>query len=150
MKITSEKNLGTGLMMVVIAGAFAWKSFDYRLGTAAAMGPGYFPLILSTLLGIVGLAVLAKGFLKEGEEMETIPWKALLVIVGSVVLFGLALPRLGLFVSLALLLFGSAAASRRFKLNLRATAGVLLLIAFCYSVFILGLGIPLPLRGSWL
>ena len=42
--IKSQKDFFSGLMFMVVGGLFAWGATSYSVGTAARMGPGYFPL----------------------------------------------------------------------------------------------------------
>jgi hypothetical protein len=137
-------------MLMVFAIVFIWTGLDYRLGSAAGMGPGYFPMMLSILLLVIGTVVLVKGFLVDGPELEPIAWKPLLIITISIVMFGLLLMRLGLVISLLSLLVVSAAASTRFRFGWPLFGLAVLLLAFCYLVFVIGLGIPLPIVGNWL
>ena len=44
----------------------------------------------------------------------------------------------------------SAAASEHFKFDWKATAGLVALVVFCALVFVKGLGVPMPLVGTWL
>jgi zinc transporter ZupT len=43
----------------------------------------------------------------------------------------------------------SASASNEFRLDGKAFAGLVALIAFCILVFVKGLGVPMPIVGSW-
>ena len=58
MKIKSQKDFFSGLMFLVVGGGFAWGATTYSVGTGARMGPGYFPLLLGILLGIIGAAIM--------------------------------------------------------------------------------------------
>ena len=64
-------------------------------------------------------------------------------------MFGVLLPRAGLVAALLALALLSASASSYFRFDPRAAAGLALLIAFCALVFVVALGVPLPLRGAW-
>ena len=44
----------------------------------------------------------------------------------------------------------SASASPKFRWDVRAAAGLLALIVFCVLAFVKGLGVPMPILGSWL
>ena len=44
---------------------------------------------------------------------------------------------------------GRAAASVKFRFEWKATLLALVLVAFCALVFVKGLGLPMPLFGSW-
>jgi uncharacterized membrane protein HdeD (DUF308 family) len=113
------------------------------------MGPGYFPTILGALLLLIGIASLVRSFVARGEPLGPIAWKGAALVTGATVLFGFLLRPAGLVPALAVLIFSSAAASSRFKLDWRALALMLALIAFCALVFVKGLGLPLPLVGPW-
>ena len=75
--------------------------------------------------------------------------KGLIIVVGSVLLFGLIVRGAGMAVALPLLVVISALASSRFRWipTLLMAAG---LTVFCVLVFLKGLGIPLPIVGPWL
>ena len=65
MKLASQKDFFSGLMFIAAGGAFAVGATNYTVGEGARMGPGYFPLMLGSLLALLGLAItllsLAKG-----------------------------------------------------------------------------------------
>ena len=54
MKIKSQRDFWSGLMFLVVGIGFAIGASDYSLGTSARPGPGYFPLILSVIMAILG------------------------------------------------------------------------------------------------
>jgi hypothetical protein len=97
----------------------------------------------------IGLLSVARSFAQEGEAVGAIAWKPLGLVVGATILFGVLLQTAGLVVALVALVLASAVASQHFRLDLRALAGLVLLVAFCALVFVKGLGVPLPLVGSW-
>ena len=114
------------------------------------MGSGYFPKVLSALILIFGLASIVRGVVLHGEPIHSVQAKPLLLISLACILFGLLLPRAGLIVALVALVLVSAAASRNFRFDARALAGLAALIAVCALVFVKGLGVPMPLLGAWL
>ena len=58
MRIRSQVDFWSGVVFLVVGVAFAVGSTEYRMGTSARPGPGYFPLGLGVLLALVGLIVL--------------------------------------------------------------------------------------------
>jgi putative tricarboxylic transport membrane protein len=72
----------------------------------------------------------------------------LLLVLGSTLLFGFIVREAGLVIGLTLLVLVSACASVHFRWGstLALAAG---LTAFCILVFAYGLGVPLPIFGSW-
>ena len=76
------------------------------MGTSARPGAGYFPLMLSVIMAILGAIVMFKALTIEtegGDPVGSIAWKPLIVIVVSIAVFGFALPKLGMFVTIPLL-----------------------------------------------
>ena len=59
MKIKSQKDFYSGLMFLGIGLAFAGGATTYQVGTGARMGSGYFPLVLGSLLALIGAGVFS-------------------------------------------------------------------------------------------
>ncbi len=148
--VQGPKDVLAGLIYVAFGAVMLWVALGYRMGTASGMGPGYFPRVLAVTMIVLGLASLLRGFLVRGKTPGGIAWKALVLVLGAPVLFGLLLERAGLIVALITLVLVSAAASKAFRFDARALLGLLALIAFCVLTFVKGLGVPMPVLGSWL
>ena len=152
MHIKNEKDFYSGLLFMAIGVGFAWGATHYRFGTSLMPGPGYFPFGLGILTSIIGAVVLIRSLGRHGavtERVEPIVWKPLLVIIGSVVMFGFTLPHLGLFIALPLLVLTSAFAGDEFRLR-DVLANALILTTGCWAVFVLGLGLLIPLLPTFL
>ncbi|WP_028998419.1 tripartite tricarboxylate transporter TctB family protein [Azohydromonas australica] len=147
MKIKSQKDFWSGLMFVAVGLGFAWGATNYSFGVAARPGPGYFPFGLGLLMAILGGVVLFNSLVVETEDGDPIgafAWKPLLIIVGSVVVFGALLPRLGMIISLPVLVLMSASASDEFKLK-EALLNAVILTVGSWAIFIYGLNLTIPL-----
>jgi len=133
--------IATGLAVVMIARA-------YPFGTSLRMGPGYFPTVLGGILVLFGLYLLVQG-LRSGEAIDG-NWslRALIVVPLSLVLFGVLMDRAGFIPALAVLIFGSAAASTEFRLVEVVLLTVALTI-FSVALFVWGLGLPYPLLAGF-
>jgi hypothetical protein len=147
--VLQKKDFWAGVLYIAFGAAAFWIGRDYPMGTAGRMGAGYFPTVLSVILMVIGLLSAARAFAQEGAAVGAIAWKPLALVVGSTALFGLLLPAAGLVVALIALILVSAVASQHFRFEFKATAGLLLLVAFCTLVFVKALGVPLPLVGFW-
>jgi hypothetical protein len=137
-----------GLVVVAIGAGFFAFGRELETGTSFRMGPGYFPTILSLLMVALGavMTVLAWRAPHQEEAFGQVPWRALALVVGAVVLFGLTLRGLGLAPVLLLVVLATAWASR--YASWRASVPLALgIAAFCALLFIKGLGLPLPLVG---
>lgn len=146
MKIKSQRDFWSGLMFLLVGGAFAWGSMEYSFGTSARPGPGYFPFGLGILLALLGGMVLFKALTLEsegGDPVGAIAWRPLIIIVTAIVVFGLALPRLGLICTLPLTVLLSSLAGRGFHWRDVLVSSVLL-TAGSWGLFIKGLKLTLP------
>ena len=151
MAVRNQKDLGAGLLYIAF-GAVGWFiARDYGMGQASRMGPGYFPMVLSVMLMVFGLAAVVRAFIgKEGEAIGAFNWKGVLFVCGSTALFAFLLIPLGLVIALVVMCVVSAAASHYFKFEWKAVALLVVLVLFCALVFAKGLGVPMPLIGTWL
>ena len=146
MKIKSQRDFWSALMFIVTGVAFAWGALNYSFGNSARPGPAYFPFGLGVLMAILGLMVLFKALTVEtddGEPIGAFAWKPLIIIVLSLLLFGFGLPRLGLVVTLPLLVFIDSTAGDEFHWK-DALLNATILTALSYVVFVKGLSLTLP------
>lgn len=140
-----------GALVVAIGAGFLLFGRELETGTASRMGPGYFPTVLSSLMIALGATLALLALRRPGEEgwLGRVPWASVLLVVGSVVFFGLTLRGLGLAPSVLAVVLATAWASR--YASLRASLALSVgLAGFCAFLFIQLLGLPLPLTGPWL
>jgi len=144
----NPKDFWTGLIYLLVGSGALILSRDYDMGTAVKMGPAYFPTLLSLVLMGIGVISVLRSFLKPGTPIGVVAWKGLLLIVASTLLFGVIVRGAGLLIALPLLVIVSALGSTRFswKISLLEAAGITI---FCIFIFHKGLGVPLPILGSW-
>ena len=147
--IRNQRAFASGALFLAFAVFFYVVALSYPAGTAARMGPGYFPRMLAFVLAAIGVAVML-GAVKRTTQRQILhkwDWKGLVWITGSVVLFALLLFPLGLVGALFVLIVVSSKASHEFSWP-GALANAAVLIALCLLVFIYGLGLQLPVRPS--
>lgn len=147
--IRNPKDFLSGLMFAGFGGAAIYLGQDYEMGEAVRMGPGYFPTFLGAMLCLVGAACMLRSLKLEGAPIGKLALKPLLLVVVSILVFGLLLRHAGLVAALSTSLLISAMASSQFSLK-QTLLTIVLLTAFCYLVFIKGLSLPIPLIGPWL
>lgn len=147
MKIKSQRDFWSGLMFVVVGVVFAVGATNYPLGASARPGPGYFPLMLSVIMAILGAIVLFKSLTIEtegGDPIGSIAWKPLLVIVAAITVFGIALPRLGLIITVPILIVMTSLAGDEFHWKGVVAAAVVLTVG-AWAIFVLGLKLTIPM-----
>jgi Tripartite tricarboxylate transporter TctB family len=150
MEQLNRRDAALGLIFCLIGAAFAIGSRSAEIGTAFRMGPGYFPLLLSFVLMLLGAVLIAGSFKGESEPFGLVPsWRGILLVLAAPVTFGLTVRKLGLVPAIVLTAMLSVYASRRSNLRLAGIMAVALTL-FCLAVFSYGLGLPLPLFGPWL
>lgn len=152
MKIHSQKDFWSALMFIGAGVGFAWGALNYNFGSSARPGPGYFPFGLGAILAGLGVLVLIKSLTvptADGDRITTIRWRPLLVVLGSVALFGVMLPPLGMVVALPVLIVISALAGDEFRW-LEACANAVVLTFFSWLVFVKGLGLTIPVWPAFL
>ncbi len=148
MRIADPKGFASGLMFVAIGAVAGAIAMNYRLGTTAAMGPGYFPLLISGLLAVLGLGVMLQSLgHAQGPAIPRTHFRSLLTVLLSFVLFGLALNYLGLLLTVAAMVVLAGVGEKGFKwrtvLLTAAALAVLSLVLFAYI-----LGLPLKIWPS--
>lgn len=152
MKIKSQKNFWSGLMFIAVGLGFAWGATNYSFGSSARPGPGYFPFGLGLLMAILGGMVLFGSLTVEtedGDKVGAFAWKPLIIIVVSVLLFGVLLPRLGMIATLPILVLMSSTAGDEFHWK-DAVINAVILTAGSWLIFIKGLNLTIPMWPSFL
>ncbi len=119
------------------------------MGTAARMGSGYFPFVLSCILFGIGCLSVLRAFVVEGPPIEGIAWRKLLIVTGGIVTFAILLEPAGLVFALPALVTVAALGSAQSRFDVRGVLALLALTVFCIIVFIKGLGVPMPILGAW-
>jgi hypothetical protein len=151
-KIKSQRDFWSGLMFVGVGATFAIGATNYSMGTSARPGAGYFPLMLSVIMAILGAIVLFKSLTIEspgGDPVGGIAWKPLLIIVAAIVTFGVLLERLGLFITVPILIIISSLAGDEFRWRGVVVSAVILTLG-SWAVFILGLKLTIPILPRFL
>jgi hypothetical protein len=145
MLIRNQRAFTAGALFIVVAVFYFTMSFKYAQGTPARMGPGFFPKMVSILLGLVGLGILIGSVSPRAhlERLERWDVKGLLWIAGSVALFALLLPTFGLVIALAALIIISSYASPEFTW-VGTLVNTVVLIIFCVGVFVYGISLQFP------
>lgn len=151
MQLKHKQDFWSGVMFIATGAGFAWGATNYSMGTAARMGPGYFPFWLGVCMAVLGAVILLGALSAKSEEVEVekFDFKIAAVVIGSVALCGIVLNFLGVYISVFLLVFLSSLASHEFSWKV-AAANALFLVIFVWLAFIKGLGLIFPLWPSFL
>ena len=153
--VLQRRDALSGLLFMGVAAFGLWISRNYPIGTASSMGTGYMPrLLLWVLLGLGGL-ILVSGLWKADRHQQTdasgaAAWRPVVFVTLSLVVFGLALERLGLLLSILtlplyvpILIFGVAASVGPEAISGNRASALLILLALVPLALVIA-----PLAGA--
>lgn len=147
LRVRDPRNFGCALMFVGLAALLGYNAMQLTIGTASEMGPGYFPLALAIVLGGLGLALAAQSLRVDGPRLARFEWRGFVLVTLALVAFAATITRLG-FVPAVLLATALATAASRVIRPRTALVLAVLLLAFCWAVFVVGLGLPVRPFGA--
>jgi len=142
--IRHPKDFFAGLLFIAFGIAALVIGSNYALGTAARMGPGYFPRILGILLICLGSALALRALKLNGPPVPAFKWRPLVIVLGSVTVVGMIVNYAGVALSTLFLIVASSAASHEFRWRESLVAGAAL-AALAVGVFVIGLKLQLPI-----
>jgi hypothetical protein len=143
-RIRSPVDFWCGLLFVAIGALAMVLAQEYRFGTSARMGPGYFPTLLGGLMALLGLTLSVPALLTDGEPLPRIHVPPLLMVLLGIAAFGVTLEYLGFVAAIiALVLIGGLADRDLRPLEIAGVAAFMVL--FSLLIFVVLLGLPLRL-----
>lgn len=147
--IRNPRDFYAGLLFVAFGIAALVMSQAYPLGSAARMGPGYFPRLLGVLLVVLGGLQAVISFRAATPVKLEWNWRPLAILLFGVALFILLAPWLGIVIAGLVLVFISSAAGREFSWREALIAGLIQGV-IAGLLFVYGLGVPLPVWPRFL
>ncbi|MCC6210608.1 MAG: tripartite tricarboxylate transporter TctB family protein [Burkholderiales bacterium] len=149
MKIKSPRDFWAGLMFIAFGLFFLLVAqFNYQMGSAVRMGPGYFPSVLGAILAVLGGIVLFNSFLIAGTPVPKFHFRPVIFVLISGLAFAYLLKPLGLVLATIALVFISAYGGHEFRWKEVAILSAVLVI-FSVVVFVKGLTLPFPICPSF-
>jgi hypothetical protein len=140
----NDWNLLKGLFLIAIALAFGLQALRYPIGQFARAGPGLFPLLVSSLLFLLGATAVMRSLLSRNKTPPSFNLKNIGVILASLCGFALVSEHVNMIAGIVFMVFcASLAGTASYSVwrNVKI-AGALIAVAF---VFQKGLGLQLPL-----
>lgn len=152
--VRAPQNLAGGIALVLLAALSLWLTRNLEPGTLGSMGSGMLPRILSSALGLCGLALVISAFVRDGDRLERLQLRGPLMIILAVIAFAMTIrsvplglfnsPELGMAVAtpLAIVISGYATPEARFRELVLLALG---LTPLCMLLFGDLLNMPIPL-----
>jgi hypothetical protein len=152
LKIKNPQDFWCAIFFIALGALAMYLAHNYRMGTALAMGPGYFPMWLGGILVAFGLVMGALSFKTEATEGEDLSWsnwafRPWLVLPAALVAFALLMEAdVGFVPSLFVLIIGCALAHK--DVHWKETL-VLSVFVTAGAVAIFSYGLEMPYRLFW-
>lgn len=117
------------------------------MGTAARMGPGYFPLLLAAALAVLGVLAIVESLTSSADAAsEPTNVRGIVLVTGAIVAFALSIESLGLVPSVALTSFLLSLADRQVRMVPALLTSIVLALS-CWLVFGVALSMSWPAFG---
>src|SRR5664279_390013 len=123
----NNRNLVRGLFLMAIALAFGLESLHYRMGQFSRAGPGLFPLIVSSLLFLIGLITVVRSHFVERVHLD-FQTKHIALILASLCGFAVLSSHFNMIVGIMFMVFcASFAGTAAYSVmrNLKISAGLI-------------------------
>lgn len=135
-------NLIRGLVLMAIALIFGLGSLNYQLGQLSRAGPGLFPLMVSSIVFLIGVVSVVRSRFVKAEPV-TYNFKNISVIILGLLGFALLSEHLNMIVGITFLVFCVSFAGSSYSVarNLKVSAS-LIGVALIFQK-LLGLQLPL-------
>ena len=135
-------DLPAGILFIVSGALGLFFSRSMGLGTAAEIGSGFVPQLVSTLLIVFGAIVLVQGLRRAGEAAAIGSLRPLILVTICVLVFAFTVERFGMVVATMLTVGISAFAGDRPRIVQSIVVGAVLSFV-CVAIFIWGAKLPI-------
>jgi len=141
-------DIAFGAFLILLAIVALWETRELALGTAADMGPGYVPRALAWILMGFGAVFAFGGLRARRVAMPRFDLRSFVMVLLSLAVFALLLPKGGLALATLATLACSTFAVSDFRWR-ESLLFAVILTAFTVLLFVNGLGLPLAVWPRW-
>jgi len=138
----NDRNLARGLFLVAISLAFGLTALRYPIGDFGRAGPGLFPVVVSVMLLLIGVATVVRSRFVARVHLD-LHLKNIGIILGSLCAFALVTLFVNMMVAIVIMVFIAtlAGTSYSWQRNVKIAFG-LCLMALVFAK-LLGMNLPL-------
>ena len=138
----NDRNLVRGLFLMAISLTFGLASLRYQVGDFSRAGPGLFPALISSLLFLIGGAMVVRSRFVPKLPLD-LHVKNIAIIIGSLCGFAIVSMFVNMIAGIVFMVFLATLAGSTYswKRNLKIAAGLVAMAFFLAR----GLGMNLPL-----
>jgi Tripartite tricarboxylate transporter TctB family len=120
------RNLAQGLVLIAISLAFGLGALRYPVGRLDQTGPGLFPLLVSSLLFLIGVATVVRSLLTEPVSLH-FRLKNIAIILTSLCGFTVVSHYVNMIAGTVFLVFCATLAGRQYSIGRNAVVVVVLI-----------------------
>lgn len=95
----NKKDLLSGVLFMAFGALGLTVGTQYELGTISRMGPGYFPVVISCILSLVGAVISVKAIWSGREDISWGRPRPVFLVIASIVASGLLIEASGLAIA---------------------------------------------------
>ncbi len=140
------RDLLGGLLLLAVGVWFFVRALRLSIGSATAMGPGYYPVLASGSLILLSLIIIGLSFFRPATLPQA-QWRPLVSICAAILTFALTMDYFGLMPAIFCTVLVAALADKRSRPLSAVILGLLLCVG-AYIIFIKLLGMPMrPFKG---
>jgi hypothetical protein len=137
-----NRNLARGVFLVLVALGFGLEGARYPIGELSRAGPGLFPVGVSGILLVIGLATVIRSFYVAPVHLP-LYFRNISIVIASLILFAVVSMYVNMIAGITVMVFVSTLAGTSYSLlrNVCISAGLIAMaLALQY-----GLGLNMPL-----
>jgi hypothetical protein len=150
-----KRDLISGVFLILLSLAVCIMAYQLGLGTGNNPGAGFAAFGIAFLLGLLALWMLVRAFIqvfreggKKATEAQGIMWKKPILILVILAAYGVFFNFLGFLLSTFLLMMLLVWIFGRRKLHVALIVSIFT-VALSYGLFVIALGLPLPVGSAW-
>jgi hypothetical protein len=138
----NDQNLIRGLVLIAISLAFGLTALRYPIGEFSRAGPGLFPLMVSSLLLLIGVITVARARFMKRIPMD-FNYRNIAIVLLSLCGFAMISQFINMIVGIIFMVFFSTLAGSSYSIsrNIKVALG-LIAVAFAFQK-LLSLNLPL-------
>lgn len=141
----SWNNCVGGALLLALGLFFVIGALDLEIGTARRMGPGYFPLVVGSVVSILAILVIANSVFEANVAVK-LEIRSFAAVAAGVAAFAFLTPILGILPAVFVSVLSSSLADSRLSFKLKGVLALGVSIAI-WIIFIVGLQLPfMPFR----
>jgi len=150
-----KRDLVSGIFLILLSFCVCVMAYKLGLGTGGEPGAGFAAFGIAALLGLLSICMFVNAFIRalrqgnrEKADAEKIMWKKPLLILVILTAYGAFFNFLGFPFATFLLMVMLVWIFGRRRLSVALIVSTLT-VALSYTLFVVALGLPLPMGLAW-